>query len=169
MTASRDKIARLMAATRVAVVGASNDPAKLTGRPIAYMLRRGFKGEIVPINPARDELQGLKAYPSLAALERPVDLAIVGAAAAGVEQAIEEGARAGIKSYVVLSSGFAEHNSDGARRQARLTELARRNDVAIVGPNCLGVINADTGLCRHPAGRDRVGACPPRHSRPSAG
>ena len=82
-----------MAATRVAVVGASNDPTKLTGRPIAYMMRRGFKGEIIPINPARTEVQGLKAYPSLAALEQPVDLAIVGTAAAQVEEVIEEGVK----------------------------------------------------------------------------
>lgn len=146
MTGSRDKIARLMAATRVAVVGASNDPTKLTGRPIAYMMRRGFKGQIVPINPTRAEVQGLKAYPSLAALERPVDLAIVGTGAAQVEEVIEEGVKSGVQSFVVLSSGFSEHDSDGARRQARLTELARRHDIAIVGPNCLGVINAETGL-----------------------
>ena len=91
MTASRDKIRRLMAATRVAVVGASKNPTKLTGRPIAYMLRRGFKGEIIPVNPTRSEVQGLKAYPSLAAIEQPVDLAIVGTAAAQVEQVLEEG------------------------------------------------------------------------------
>jgi acetate---CoA ligase (ADP-forming) len=69
MTASPESIARLMAATRVAVVGASNDPTKLTGRPIAYMLRRGFKGEIIPINPTRSEVQGLKAFPSLGSLD----------------------------------------------------------------------------------------------------
>lgn len=51
-----------MAAKRIAVVGASSDPTKLTGRPIAYMLQRGFKGEIVPINPSRTEIQGLRAY-----------------------------------------------------------------------------------------------------------
>ena len=146
MTARPEKIARLMAATRVAVVGASNDPTKLTGRPIAYMLRRGFKGEIIPINPTRSEVQGLKAFPSLGSLEQPVDLAIIGTAAAQVEQAIEEGVRSGVKSFVVLSSGFSEHDAEGARRQARLTELAQQHDIAIVGPNCLGVINAETGL-----------------------
>ena len=146
MTASRDKIRRLMAATRVAVVGASNDPTKLTGRPIAYMLRRGFKGEIIPVNPTRSEVQGLKAYPSLAAIEQPVDLAIVGTAAAQVEQVLEEGVKSSVKSFVVLSSGFSEHDSEGARRQSRLTELARQHNIGVVGPNCLGVINAETGL-----------------------
>lgn len=146
MTSAREKIARLMTARRVAVVGASSDPAKLTGRPIAYMLRRGFQGEIIPINPSRTEIQGLRAYPSLAAVDRPVDLALIGTAAAQVEPVIVEGISAGLKSFVVLSSGFAEHDAEGARLQARLTELARRHDVAIVGPNCLGVINAETGL-----------------------
>ncbi len=146
MSASREQIARLMAAKRIAVVGASNDPAKLTGRPIAYMLKRGFKGEIVPINPSRDEVQGLKAYPSLAALDRPVDLAIIGTAAAAVEGVIVEGIAAGVRSFVVLSSGFSEHDAEGARLQARLTALASAHDIAVVGPNCLGVINAETGL-----------------------
>ena len=146
MTSAREKIARLMAAKRVAVVGASSDPTKLTGRPIAYMLRRGFRGEIIPINPSRTEIQGLRAYPSLAAVGRPVDLALIGTVAAQVEAVIVEGVAAGVRSFVVLSSGFSEHDAEGARLQARLTELARRHDVAIVGPNCLGVINAETGL-----------------------
>lgn len=146
MMPAKDKIARLMAATRVAVVGASNDPGKLTGRPIAYMLKRGFTGEIIPVNPARDVVQGLKAYPSLAALDRPVDLAIVGTAPDLVEGVLREGIAAGIRSYVVLSSGFAEHDAQGAALQARLTALAQEYDVGIVGPNCLGVINATTGL-----------------------
>ncbi|WP_298279879.1 acetate--CoA ligase family protein [uncultured Bradyrhizobium sp.] len=146
MTNPREKTARLMAATRIAVVGASSDPTKLTGRPIAYMLQRGFKGEIIPINPSRAEIQGLRAYPSLAAVDRPVDLALIGTAAAQVEPIIAEGISAGIKSFVVLSSGFSEHDAEGARLQTRLTELARCHDVAIVGPNCLGVINAETGL-----------------------
>lgn len=146
MTSAREKIARLMTARRVAVVGASSDSAKLTGRPIAYMLRRGFQGEIIPINPSRTEIQGLRAYPSLAAIDRPVDLALIGTAAAQVEPVIVEGISAGLKSFVVLSSGFAEHDAEGTRLQARLTDLARRHEVAIVGPNCLGVINAETGL-----------------------
>lgn len=146
MTTSRDKIARLMAATRVAVVGASNDPTKLTGRPIDYMLRRGFKGDIIPVNPTRTEVQGLKAYPSLAAIDRPVDLAIIGTSAAQVGPVIEEGVKAGVKSFVVLSSGFSEHDAEGARLQFRLTELAGQHQIGIVGPNCLGVINAETGL-----------------------
>lgn len=146
MTRVREKIARLMAAKQVAVVGASSDPTKLTGRPIAYMLERGFRGGIIPINPSRTEIQGLRAYPSLGAVDRAVDLALIGTAAAQVEPVIVEGISAGVHSFVVLSSGFSEHDAEGARLQAHLTELARRHDVAIVGPNCLGVINAHTGL-----------------------
>jgi acyl-CoA synthetase (NDP forming) len=67
-------------------------------------------------------------------------------AATQVEEAIEDGVKAGVRSFVVLRSGFSEHDCEGARRQARLTELARRHDIGVVGPNCLGVINAQTGL-----------------------
>lgn len=141
-----DRLARLMAATRVAVVGASDDPAKLTGRPIAYMLKRGFQGEILPVNPSRSLVQGLKSYPSLSSIDGPVDLAVIGTAPAQVEAIVAEGIRCGITSFVVLSSGFAEHDAEGARLQARLAALAQRYGVAVVGPNCLGVINAHSGL-----------------------
>ncbi len=146
MIPAKDKIERLMAATRVAVVGASNDPGKATGRPIAYMLKRGFAGEIFPVNPSRSEVQGLRAYPSLAAIGQPVDLAIIGTAPNLVESVVREGIAAGIPSYVVLSSGFAEHDAEGAALQARLTALAQEHDIGIAGPNCLGIINATTGL-----------------------
>ncbi|QRG09299.1 acetate--CoA ligase family protein [Xanthobacter dioxanivorans] len=145
-TTPADRLARLMAATRVAVVGASDDPAKLTGRPIAYMLKRGFKGQILPVNPSRSQVQGLKSYPSLAAIDGPVDLAIIGTAPAQVEPVVEEGIRCGIASFVVLSSGFAEHDAEGARLQTRLGALAQQHGIALVGPNCLGVINAHSGL-----------------------
>jgi acyl-CoA synthetase (NDP forming) len=146
MMNAREKISRLISATRIAVVGASSDPRKITGRPIAYMLKQGFSGEIIPINPSRTEVQGLVCHPSFSAANRPIDLALIGTAAPQVEAAVLEGIEAGVRSFVVLSSGFSEHNAEGAALQRRLTNLARTHDVAIVGPNCLGVINAETGL-----------------------
>jgi acyl-CoA synthetase (NDP forming) len=146
MTKQRNALKELLSARTVAVVGASSDPRKITGRPIDYMLERGFAGEIIPVNPGRAEVQGLRSYSSLAAIGRPVDLAIVGTASELVEDVIREGVAAGVRGFVVFSSGFAEHNSQGAARQARLGALARRHGVTIVGPNCLGVINCETGL-----------------------
>ncbi|MCM2347001.1 MAG: acetate--CoA ligase family protein [Acidovorax soli] len=140
------RLEALLNARSVAVIGASADPAKISGRPIAYMRARGYTGAIYPVNPGREEVQGLRCHPSIAAIGQPVDLAIIGTAAAHVEGAIREGIAAGVKAFVVFSSGFAELDEAGCALQGRLTDLARAHDVAIVGPNCLGIANCRSGL-----------------------
>ena len=146
MNSSPARLGRLLTARRVAVVGASSNPAKLTGRPLAYMLERGFTGTLFAINPSREVVQGLPCYPSLAAIGAPVDLVIVGTAAEQVETAVKEGIAAGAGGFVIFSSGFAELGAAGAARQQRLSALARQHSVPIIGPNCLGLIDAQTGL-----------------------
>jgi len=140
------RLSHVLSARSVAVIGASSDPAKISGRPLAYMLARGFKGELFPVNPSRDEIQGLRAYPSIGAIGKPIDLAIVGTAAAQVESVVAEGIAAGVKAFVIFSSGFAELDEAGKQLQQRLADLARRSSVTILGPNCLGVANSATGL-----------------------
>lgn len=145
-TGGSHRLEALLNARSVAVIGASADPAKISGRPIAYMRARGYTGAIYPVNPGREEVQGLLCYPSITAIGKPVDLAIIGTAAAHVEGAIREGIAAGVKAFVVFSSGFAELDEAGRALQGRLTELAKAHNVAIVGPNCLGIANSRTGL-----------------------
>ncbi len=140
------RLEALLHARSVAVIGASGDPAKISGRPIAYMRSRGFSGAIYPVNPGRTEVQGLRCYPSITAIGRPVDLAIIGTAAAHVEDAIRDGVAAGVKAFVIFSSGFAELDEAGRALQARLTRLALEHGVAIVGPNCLGIANCRSGM-----------------------
>ena len=143
---SSHRLRALLDARSVAVVGASGDPAKIPGRPLAYMLARGYAGALYPVNPSKAEVQGLKSYPSLAAIGHPVDLAIVGTAAAQVEGIMAEGIATGVRAFVVFSSGFAELGDQGRAMQARLSAMAREHGVAILGPNCLGVVNTATGL-----------------------
>lgn len=140
------RAATVLEARSVAIVGASADPGKIAGRPLAYMQSRGFAGKLFPVNPARAQVQGLKSYPSLAAIGEPVDLAIVGTPAALVEGVVQEGIAAGVRAFVVFSSGFSETGDAGAALQRRLGELARAHGVTILGPNCLGVANSATGL-----------------------
>src|SRR5437868_1228329 len=141
-----DRLDALLNARSVAIVGASADPTKISGRPIAYMLARGYTGQLYPVNPGRQEVQGLRCYPNLTAIGKPVDLAIIGTAAANAESAVLEGIASGVKAFVIFSSGFAELDEAGRALQQRLTQLAEVHGVAIVGPNCLGVVNAGTGL-----------------------
>lgn len=141
-----NRLASILNAQSVAVVGASADPSKIAGRPLAYMLARGYQGRLYPVNPSRAEVQGLRSYPSLAAIGQPVDLAIIGTASEHVEGIVREGIAAGVKAFVIFSSGFAELGEAGRDMQQRLARLAHEHDVAVVGPNCLGVANSDTGL-----------------------
>lgn len=146
LSTATHRLEALLNARSVAIVGASTDPLKITGRPIAYMQANGYTGNIYPVNPGRTEVQGLKCYPSISAISEPVDLAIIGTAAANVEAYIQEGIAAGVKAFVVFSSGFAELDESGRAMQERLTALAQAHNVAIVGPNCLGVANSRSGL-----------------------
>lgn len=140
------RLCSVLQARSVAIVGASADPTKITGRPLAYMLARGFGGRLYPVNPGRSEVQGLRCYASLAEIGKPVDLAIVGTGAAQVEGVIAEGIAAGIRAFVVFSSGFAETGEAGRVLQQRLRTLAHASGVSIIGPNCLGLANSATGL-----------------------
>ena len=125
----------------IAVIGASQNPQKVGGMPVHLLGRLGYTGAVWPVNPAAAEVQGLKAYASVADLPGPADMAIVAVPAAGVEQVIEELIAQRARSAVVLSSGFAEMGAQGAAVQARIAARARDAGLALLGPNCLGVMN----------------------------
>ncbi len=132
----------LLSPSAVAVVGASEDPTRIGGRPIAYMKKHGFEGAILPVNPNRDTVQGLRAAPSIADIPRTIDYAIVAVPAPAVNEAIRGAAKKGAKACLVFSSGFAEADAAGAVLQAEMAEIARDTGVRIIGPNCLGVFDA---------------------------
>ncbi len=133
----------LLAPASVAVIGASADPVRIGGRPIANMLARGFGGRILPVNPKRSEIQGLPAYPSVAALPEVPAAAIVAVPGAAAVAAVADLARAGTGAAIVFTAGFAEVNAAGAALQAELTAAAR--GMRLLGPNCLGLFNARIG------------------------
>jgi len=136
----------LFEATSVAIVGASDDPHKIGGRPIAYMKRLKYRGQLIPINPKNDTIQDLPAKRSLLELDAPVDLAVVAVPDAFVEKVIQEGLQLGIKNFVVFASGYAEINQQGIDKQAKLKALFDGTDARLLGPNCLGFINTETQL-----------------------
>ncbi len=132
----------LLAPRSVAVLGASSDPTRISGRPIAYMQAQGFQGALYPINPNRAEVQGLKAYASVADLPETPDVAIVAIAAEAAAPAVAELARRGVKAVVMFTAGFAEMDEAGAAAQTRMVADARAHGMRILGPNCLGVFDA---------------------------
>lgn len=142
MTSLRD----LLSPTAVAVIGASDDPTRIGGRPIAYMLKNGFKGAILPVNPKRETVQGLAAVPSVADLTQNIDYAIVAVPAPAVNDAIRAAAKKGAKACLVFSSGFAEADAAGAAMQRDMAAIAKETGIRIIGPNCLGAFDARSGF-----------------------
>jgi len=140
----RKRWERFFAPRSMAVVGASQDPNRIGGRPIAYSLRAGFAGPIYPVNPKYDQIQGLACWPSLAAVPQPVDLVVVAVAQSQVEQVLEDGAGK-VGGYVVFSAGYKETGPAGQQAEERLARLAAEQGAVLLGPNCLGFIAADVG------------------------
>ncbi len=123
------------------MIGASDDPSRIGGRPLRYMRESGFDGLIYPVNPNREMVQGLKTFASVREITEPVDCAIIAVPAKIVIQTLEDCAAMGVKSAIVFSSGFAEVGSDGEALQEQLSDIATRSGIRILGPNCLGILN----------------------------
>jgi succinyl-CoA synthetase alpha subunit len=132
----------LLAPSSVAVLGASSDATRIGGRPLAYMLAQKFPGALYPVNPNRAEIQGLKAYPSVAALPEVPDVAIVAVPSELAPGAVADLAAKGCKAVVMFTAGFAEMDDAGAAVQAQMVAVAREAGMRILGPNCLGVFDA---------------------------
>jgi acetate---CoA ligase (ADP-forming) len=129
---------------RVAVVGASDRPGKM-GTTFMRNLA-GFPGEVLPVTTSQDTVEGRRAYASLRDLPGRVDLAVVVVPAQEVREVMADAAAAGVGAAIVISGGFAETGPAGAALQAAAVEVARAGGVRLVGPNCFGVQNCNTGL-----------------------
>ena len=136
----------LLRPASVAVIGASNDPTRIGGRPIRYLRAAGFAGRVYPVNPRHAEVQGLPAFPRIEDVPEAVDLAIVAVPAPSVVDTVQACAARGVQVVVIYSAGFAEMGAEGRRLQQRLREIATETGLRIVGPNCLGVYNSELGF-----------------------
>jgi acyl-CoA synthetase (NDP forming) len=134
-------LSRLLNPEVIAVVGASDDPTRIGGKPIAYMLKQGYPGKILPVNPNRQTVQGLVAYPSVQALPQTPDVAIVAVPANLALQTITDLAVRGTGAAVLFSAGFAETSEEGARLQDEMVKIANEYGMRLLGPNSLGMLN----------------------------
>src|SRR5690606_22395735 len=129
----------------VAIIGASNTPSRIGGRPIHAMQVGGFRGDIYPVNPNHEVIQGLPAYASIHEVPQGIDCAIIAVAAKLAVQAMRDCADRGVRSAIMFTSGFAEQGDEGARAQAEIAGIARECGMRILGPNCLGALNIEAG------------------------
>lgn len=144
MSISNDRGA-LLTPRSVAVVGASDNVNRVGGRPIHYLRRFGFKGAIYPINPNREIVQELKAYPDVASLPETPDLVVVVVPSDGVEAVIDACVARGVPNAVIISSGFGETGSEGREVEQRMVARAQQGGLRLLGPNAQGVANFKTG------------------------
>ena len=132
-------IHRLLKPQSVAVIGASADPSKTAGRPVAYLKKLGFKGDIFPVNPKSIEINGLKCYPDIASIPGVPDVGIILLGAERAHLAVSDLALKGCAAAIVLASGYGETGEEGAARQRQLIEAAGK--MRILGPNTIGLVN----------------------------
>jgi acetyltransferase len=136
----------IFAPKSIAVIGASQREGSV-GRTVLWnLISHPFGGTVFPVNPKRHSVLGIKAYPNIAAVPEPVDLAIVITPASTVPGVIGECVDAGVKGAIVLSAGFKEIGTTGAELEQQVLQQVRRGKMRLIGPNCLGVMNPHTGL-----------------------
>jgi len=137
---------RMLAPSSVAVVGASPREGALSSRFVSGLLRHGFPGRVVPVNPNYDEVEGLPCAPSV--LEAGlIDLAVLAIPKRLVLESLEECAAAGVAGVVVFASGFAETGAEGAAEEQRIAARARASGLRVLGPNSPGFLNITHRCC----------------------
>jgi acyl-CoA synthetase (NDP forming) len=139
--AGRATVRDLLHPQSVAVFGASDNLAKFGGRIMHYLVTHGFAGRLLPINPGRTQVLDRPCHARIADAPGPVDVAILAVPPAAVVPAVAECAASGVRSCIVMTTGFAEAGPEGAARQDALVEIARRSGMRLLGPNCMGLIN----------------------------
>jgi acyl-CoA synthetase (NDP forming) len=139
--ARTDALHEFFAPGRIAVIGASADMTKISGRLLNFLRRNNYAGHLCPVNPHRADIDGLPCFPTIAAIGAPVDLAIVVIPAAAVVAALEECAAAGVRHALIIASGFAEEGGAQQDVQRQIAALAGRTGMRVCGPNAEGFHN----------------------------
>jgi acyl-CoA synthetase (NDP forming) len=127
----------------VAVVGVSKNPAGMGRRIFDCLLAAKYRGAIFPINKDGVAIEGYQGFTSVAKVGAPIDLAVIAVPRAAVASVVDECAAAGVKSLVVITAGYAEAGEEGRKLQAELLAAVRKAGMRMVGPNCMGVLNAE--------------------------
>ncbi len=130
----------------VALIGAKDEPGSVGATILKNLKAGGFPGRVYPVNPKRKEVMNLKCYPSIADVPEQVDLAIIVTPAATVPSLVAQCVAAHVKTAIIISAGFKELGPSGIKLEEEILLHARRGNMPIIGPNCLGVMNPIYGL-----------------------
>ncbi len=139
-------LTRVLSPRSVAIVGASRKEGSVGEAIFKNLLRSDFQGVLYPVNPKAHSIGGVRCYASLSDIGQPVDLAILIVPAPVVPSVLEECAKVGIPGVVVVSAGFKEVGGKGVELEQEIRRIAFENNIALIGPNCLGFINTDPAV-----------------------
>ena len=142
----RQALDSIFAPKNVALIGATENPGSV-GRTVLWnLISNPFGGTVFPVNPKRSSVLGIKAYPNMASVPERVELAVITTPAPTIPDLIAECVEAGVKGAIVISAGFKETGAAGVELERQIMEHARRGNMRIIGPNCLGVMSPLSGL-----------------------
>ena len=128
----------------VAVLGASGTPGKLGYVIVKNIADSDFTGEVYPVNPKSDEILGYKVYHSVTEIPGDVDLVVTALPTPKLTvEAVEECAKKGVKAVIIESAGFAEMGGEGKAFQQQIVDIAKKNNIRVMGPNCSGIVSRD--------------------------
>jgi acetate---CoA ligase (ADP-forming) len=125
----------------IAIIGASQDLATISGQPLKFLKSHGYRGRLYPVNPRYREVAGEKCYAAIGDLPDTPDLALIVINASRVADALRQCGKKGVPYAIIFSSGFSEMGGEGVKLQEELVAIAREFDIGVVGPNCQGMIN----------------------------
>ena len=132
----------IMSPKSIAIVGASDNKTRIGGRPLSNMIEKGFSGEIYPINPNRDHVQGMRAYSSLLDVKEELDFILVAVPSKLVVPVLEQAVIKKAKTALIFSSGFSEIGGQGEIFQNEIKKISQHSGLRVIGPNCLGLFNS---------------------------
>ncbi|HDZ90537.1 MAG: acetate--CoA ligase family protein [Deltaproteobacteria bacterium] len=133
-------------ASSVAVVGASRKETKRGYQAVKTLIEEKFEGQIYPVNPKEESILGLRCYPRVSDIEAPVDMALITTPAGTIPEILVDCGKKGVAGAVIIAGGFAEAGEDGQDLQGRIVEIARKNNIRIIGPNTSGMMNLRKNL-----------------------
>ncbi len=142
---SNNNLKKLFYPDRVAVIGATESEGSV-GLAITRNLLDKFDGEFIPVNPSRDEVFGVEAYPDITSVPGEVDLAVIAVPVKVANKTVKQAGEKGVENVIVITAGYGETGGEGVEREKELREIAEQYDMNLVGPNSLGVISTSVGL-----------------------
>lgn len=140
--ASRD-FTSLFKPNSVAIIGASSDPKTISGQPMAYLKKHGYKGAIYPVNPKYQQIGDTPCYADIASIPAVPDVAVIAVSAKMALPMLRACGEKGIPFVIILTAGFAETGADGAKAQDEIRAIAERYNIGVIGPNCQGIMNIE--------------------------